>query len=66
VIVDGHNDTVDSRSRFLCGGYNSTSTPVVRTDGHVDAVGSLVICCGHNGTVRLLGSSHCRCGDSLL
>jgi hypothetical protein len=29
--------------RFLCGGHNGTSTPVIRTDGHHDAVG---YCCG--------------------
>jgi hypothetical protein len=45
MVVDGHNGTVDSRFRFLCGGgggYNCTSTPVDRTDGHPDAVG---YCC---------------------
>jgi hypothetical protein len=41
VVSDGHHGTVRILLvRFLCGGYNSTSTPAVRTDGHVDTVGS--------------------------
>jgi hypothetical protein len=39
--TDGHHGTVHILLvRFLCGGYNSTSTPVVGIDGHVDTVGS--------------------------
>jgi hypothetical protein len=39
--------------RFLCGGYNSTSAPVVVcTDGHVNAVGrSVPVVDGHHGAV---------------
>jgi hypothetical protein len=54
-VIDGHVDSVDPfLVRFLCGGHNGTSTPVVRwlpmvittllalvvrTDGHTDTVG---------------------------
>jgi hypothetical protein len=72
--VDSHADTVDSCTcccyrwlpwhcphlvRFLCGDYDSTSTPVVHTDDHVDTVGSCA-CLLFSRMVTMTLSASCR------
>jgi hypothetical protein len=76
IRVDGYVSTVDFFMSASCGGYNSTATPVVYTDDHIDTVGlplprtsSLIswlvaLADGHNGTVSSVSyqwlRKHCQ------
>jgi hypothetical protein len=58
--TDGHHGTVRFASTS-CGGYNSTSTPVLRVaaDQHPDLLALVVVddMDGHHGTVRFASAS---------